>query len=181
MIDQNPTIQQQLDTANGLTKLYNGRYINLFDIHEEDVAVEDICHALSRLCRFNGQVAGFLSVAGHSINCAKMAIQTGREDVALECLMHDAAEAYIGDLVRPLKHHDAFREAYFKLESSVEVVIARVLGLNYPFDPYIKEMDNEVLKIELATDRWDHHREDEPRQTARHMLAFYHVLREDRV
>ena len=69
-----------------------------------DIEIEDIAHALSYITRANGHFNTFFSVARHSINCALEAIEreyTPR--VALLCLLHDAAEAYIGDMTRPLK------------------------------------------------------------------------------
>ena len=68
------------------------------------IEVDDIAHALSYITRANGHFTTFFSVARHSINCAKEAeIRGYSERVQLLCLLHDAAEAYIGDMTRPLK------------------------------------------------------------------------------
>ena len=70
----------------------------------EDIRLDDIAHSLARLCRFNGHCLGFISVAEHSVWCAQEAqrrcldLQTQRW-----ALMHDAAEAYVGDVPKPLK------------------------------------------------------------------------------
>ena len=70
----------------------------------DDIVIEDIAHALSLITRANGHFSTFYSVARHSINCAKEAKQRGySKKVQLLCLLHDAAEAYIGDMTRPLK------------------------------------------------------------------------------
>ena len=70
----------------------------------EDIEIEDIAHALSFLTRANGHFSVFFSVARHSINCALEAKNRGySKRVQLLCLLHDAAEAYIGDMTRPLK------------------------------------------------------------------------------
>lgn len=72
----------------------------------EDICIEDIAHALSYLSRANGHFRAFYSVARHSINCAKEVKAQGfTEKVQLLALLHDSAEAYIGDLTRPLRRH----------------------------------------------------------------------------
>ncbi len=70
----------------------------------QDIEIEDIAHALSYITRANGHFNVFFSVARHSINCALEAKERGHSSrVQLLCLLHDAAEAYIGDMTRPLK------------------------------------------------------------------------------
>ena len=70
----------------------------------QDIEIEDIAHALSYITRANGHFNVFFSVARHSINCAAEAKLRGHSArVQLLCLLHDAAEAYIGDMTRPLK------------------------------------------------------------------------------
>lgn len=70
----------------------------------EDIEIRDIAHALSYISRANGHFSEFFSVARHSLNCAEEAMLRGYgERIRLLCLLHDAAEAYIGDMTRPLK------------------------------------------------------------------------------
>ncbi|MGN0572009.1 MAG: phosphohydrolase [Candidatus Fimenecus sp.] len=72
----------------------------------DDLCIEDIAHALSYLSRANGHFRAFYSVARHSINCAKEVKSCGfTEKTQLLALLHDSAEAYIGDLTRPLRRH----------------------------------------------------------------------------
>ncbi|MGN0555852.1 MAG: phosphohydrolase [Candidatus Fimenecus sp.] len=72
----------------------------------DDLCIEDIAHALSYLTRANGHFRVFYSVARHSINCAKEVKAQGfTEETQLLALLHDSAEAYIGDLTRPLRRH----------------------------------------------------------------------------
>lgn len=70
----------------------------------EDIEINDIAHALSLMCRANGHIKHFYSVAQHSINCAKEAKQRGLSaKLQLACLLHDASEAYLSDITRPIK------------------------------------------------------------------------------
>jgi uncharacterized protein len=70
----------------------------------DEVKVEDIAHALSQMCRANGHFKTFYSVAQHSINCAQEARARGLSNrIQLACLLHDASEAYISDITRPVE------------------------------------------------------------------------------
>ena len=70
----------------------------------EQIDIEDIAHALSMLCRANGHFKSFYSVAQHRINCMKEAKARGySERIQLACLLHDASEAYLSDVTRPVK------------------------------------------------------------------------------
>ena len=182
--DQNPSGEARQNPQNGLSQMSNGRWINLFDLHESDVSIEMIAHSLARLCRYNGQVAGFISVGGHSIRCCLKAIELGRGDVALECLAHDFAEAFFGDLVRPLKNDPQMRARYLEIEAAGEKVIAKALGLNYPFDPFVKEMDMYDSLLEMGEnndgERFNVLRHDPIQQTENVMIHLYYKLYDER-
>ena len=71
---------------------------------EHDIDIEDIAHALSLLCRANGHFPYFYSVAQHCICCMNEAYTRGYSArVQLGCLLHDASEAYLSDITRPVK------------------------------------------------------------------------------
>ncbi|SHI12605.1 hypothetical protein SAMN02745823_02597 [Sporobacter termitidis DSM 10068] len=71
----------------------------------EDIVLEDIAHALSMMTRANGHFRTFYSVAQHSLNCSREAEHRGLSDrIRLACLLHDASEAYLSDITRPVKH-----------------------------------------------------------------------------
>ena len=70
----------------------------------ELIDIEDIAHALAMLCRANGHFKTFYSVCQHSINCMHEAVARGySRRVQLGCLLHDASEAYLSDVTRPVK------------------------------------------------------------------------------
>lgn len=78
---------------------FTGRQFYPLDPRSEDVDIVDIAHALSMLCRYNGHVQRFYSVAEH---CVHLSHAVAPEH-ALWALLHDATEAYVGDMIRPLK------------------------------------------------------------------------------
>lgn len=81
-----------------------GRRVSIVHPHPEDLDVEDIAHALSMQCRYNGHVKKFYSVAEHSVLVARLLEDAGYSpDVQFVGLLHDAPEAYVGDLIRPVK------------------------------------------------------------------------------
>ena len=78
---------------------FTGRKFSLTDPQPEDVCIEDIAHALANVCRFGGHCRGHYSVAQHSVHVADIVA----EDFKLDAILHDAGEAYYGDITRPQK------------------------------------------------------------------------------
>lgn len=84
----------------------------------DQIDERDIAHALSLVCRANGHFPHFFSVAQHSINCMKEAAARGySKRVQLGCLLHDASEAYLSDITRPIKPH---LTGYFEIEAKLQ-------------------------------------------------------------
>lgn len=110
----------------------------------DDVSIEDIAHGLAFQCRFNGQTRTFYSVAQHSLLVAGLVPARLR----LAALLHDAAEAYLGDMVKPLKA--AFPE-FSRLEERVMAIIGEHFGVSGFAEPAIKRAD----LIALATEKRD--------------------------
>ena len=87
----------------------------------EKIDIVDIAHALSMLCRANGHFPTFYSVGQHCINCANEAIARGYSvRVQLACLLHDASEAYLSDVTRPVK---AELPKYLEIEQPLQQAI----------------------------------------------------------
>lgn len=83
---------------------YTGIRMNPVQPHTNDIDIKDIAHALSLVCRGGGHVTHFYSVAQHSLVCAEEARLRGHSiRVQLGALLHDGSEAYMSDLVRPVK------------------------------------------------------------------------------
>src|SRR5690349_18842227 len=84
---------------------FTGKRWFLTDPDPADVDIDDIAHALSMICRFGGHTKQFYSVAEHSVRVANAMEIAGCGALAcLHGLIHDAPEAYLGDIVRPLKY-----------------------------------------------------------------------------
>ncbi len=84
---------------------FSGKKIDYKDFKEEDVCIEDIAHSLSMICRFGGHIPRHYSVAEHSILVAQLV----PDEFKLAALLHDATEAYVGDMVAPLKRIENMR------------------------------------------------------------------------
>lgn len=129
----------------GKVDTFTGKEIELINFRSEDVDIRDIVQSLCNICRFNGHVPSFYSVAEHSVRAADFAIQEGMStEMALTALLHDAAEAYVGDMVRPLKRHPEYGAAHQKLENKILEVIHWTLGGIYPHPPEIEKIDKQM-------------------------------------
>lgn len=122
---------------------FTGRAFYPMDPKPEDVDPLDIAHALGMTCRYGGHVTRFYSVAEH---CVLMSYAVAPED-ALWALLHDATEAYVGDMIRPLKRS---MPAYRQTEDRLSLVIAERFGLDPVCPAGVKEADNRILLDERA-------------------------------
>ncbi len=111
-----------IDRIGDWMQTVNGRQFWPLSPNTSDVFIDDIAHALSLLCRFGGHCRTFYSVAEHSV---RVSLAVPAKD-ALAGLMHDAAEAYVVDMPRPIKRH--LRD-YRRIEDRVANVIAKRFGL----------------------------------------------------
>lgn len=132
-----------------ITKERKGNWFHTFsgiqfyplDPRPEDINIEDIAKGLSNTCRFNGHVIKFYSVAQHSVLVSRIV----PDEYALEGLLHDGSESYLGDMVRPLKYS---LPEYRIIEDKVEECIANKYGLIHPWPECVKEADNILLMTE---------------------------------
>lgn len=131
----------------------SGRRFYPLDPRPEDVDAEDIAHALSLLCRYGGHVDRFYSVAEH---CVLMSEAVAPEH-ALAALLHDATEAYVVDVPRPLKRQLA---GYREIEAGVWNAICLRFRLAGDLPAEVEEADNRILLTEKTAlirraERWD--------------------------
>ncbi|MBE6906320.1 MAG: HD domain-containing protein [Ruminococcaceae bacterium] len=110
----------------------SGMHFTPFSPRAEQIRIGDVAHALSNLCRANGHCRHFYSVAQHSINCAREAAARGySRRVQLACLLHDASEAYLSDITRPVKQN---MPAYLDFEKVLQDAIFAAFGLDHLTD-----------------------------------------------
>lgn len=127
-------------------RTYTGRRFWPADARPDDVHIEDIAHALALCNRFAGHTVRPYSVAQHSVLIAR---SFGDDKVlAKHALLHDAAEAYIGDLTRPLKKLEEL-EAFGHLENNLLSVICQRFGITSCCPEAVKEADQAMLRAEL--------------------------------
>lgn len=135
----------------GWIQTFTGRAFSLIEPQSGDVTIEDIAHALSMLCRFGGHVREFYSVAQHSVLVSVVVerFQPANRALHLAALMHDASEAYLIDLPRPIKRMVGF-EAYKSTEKIVEWAIRGRFDLStdVPDVLAIKAADEMLLRTE---------------------------------
>lgn len=120
-----------------------GRDVNPLALTPGDIEIESISHALAHTNRYGGHTAWAYSVAQHSF----LLSQVVPHRLAKAALMHDAHEAYIGDVSRPVKQHvPAFR----KLEDSLSNVIAMRFGIDLDDLDEIKWYDVAISIDEMS-------------------------------
>ena len=91
---------------------------NTFDPDEDKIDIKDIAHALSMMTRANGHYQEFFSVGQHSVQCCKEAMKRNYvPEIALACLLHDASEAYLADITRPVKKNMTM---YLQIEEQLQ-------------------------------------------------------------
>ena len=122
---------------------YTGRQFWPLAPHVQDLDIRDIAHSLSLQCRFNGHCRVFYSVAEHSVRVADQL----PPELALWGLLHDAAEAYLGDLTRPLKSQ-AQADWFNAAEDRLLELIATHYGLAWPMPRAVRGADDVLLVTE---------------------------------
>lgn len=124
----------------------SGRYIDVLAPWAGDIQLGDIAHHLANLCRFSGAVREFYSVAQHSVMVASILPPALR----LAGLLHDASEAYLGDVISPIKRHIP---SYQYMEELVMAAVEQRFTLD------LTTQDRAVIKradlVLLATERRD--------------------------
>lgn len=169
---------------------YMGIRFYVLDPRPEEVCLEDIAHALSLQCRYQGHALSFYSTAEHCVHLARWVLQhTGDYQLAFAALMHDAAEAYLPDMARPTKNH---MPIYREVEAKLDLVIMEKFGILKEWLSYIKPFDTRILMDERKTLfidplRWGTDDKPlhivikcwKPRKAERKFHEMYHMLTEE--
>lgn len=130
----------------GKIRTYSGIYFDPLTPRIEDINIEDIAHALARICRWGGHTVGFFSVAQHCVLGCQL-LETKREKLAF--LLHDAVEAYLYDVCSPIKRQ---MPAYIQAEKNIDLMIRDKYGVGSNIDLWrkVKEADEAMLRWEWA-------------------------------
>lgn len=136
MIDHNIYTEHSIRT-------FTGKVFDITVLDPDSICIEDIAHALSNTARFGGHLAKLYSVAQHSVHVAEHASVENR----MAALLHDAAEAYIGDMPSPFKK---LMPDYKKIENDIMGAISKKFNFQYPLPLEVKNRDTDYLNIE-----WD--------------------------
>jgi len=131
-----------MDRKGSRIHTYTGKMFWPMDPKPEDVCIEDIAHSLAMQCRFGGHVLDFYSVAEHSVYCSLLV----PPEMALIALMHDAAEAYVVDVPRPIKQ---YLHGYTEMEALCWKAITDKFGLPLELPPEVVQTDNDALQTEI--------------------------------
>ena len=135
--------------THGWIRTFTGRKVYLTDPKMGDIDIRDIAHALANQCRFAGHTRKFYSIAEHSVHCSWF-FASGED--ALWGLLHDASEAYLGDVSKPLKR---LLPEYRAIEDQWMAVIRDTFSLSFSLPADLEEVDTEVLVREAKELLWD--------------------------
>ena len=135
---------------------FTGKHFYLMNPRVEDVCIEDVAHALARTCRYGGHVSvENYSVAEHSCLIAQYVLDNWtayapayRRTLALRGLLHDAPEAYYGDIKRPIKHEPSIKAVLGPIFAKVDGVVFAALGVPPDELLAIKALDRRIVRDE---------------------------------
>ena len=152
MINMNTETPYKGTRDNAWIETYTGRKFNIFKPDIEQINIEDIAHALSMCTRFNGHLKEYYSVAHHSVIMSRL---LSPED-ALAGLLHDASEAYLSDIPRPIKY---MLKEIKTIENNVMDYVFQKYNVNY-YNPIIKIVDRQLCLTEahlfgMNVDDWE--------------------------
>lgn len=120
---------------------FTGNPFYPLDPQPHEIEIDDIAHALSNICRFGGHCREFYSVAQHSVMVSRIVLP----QFALQALLHDAAEAYVGDMVKPFK---CLMPEFENAEEKVFAAIARRFNFPEELNRQVKAADSILLATE---------------------------------
>lgn len=129
-------------------RTFTGRYVHPLAPEIFEIDIVDIAHSLANQCRFSGHVRDFYSVAQHSVHVAQQVRKHEDKRIALWGLLHDAPEAYLVDLPKPLKMAAGFGENYRKAEEQLMIAICFTFHLPLTEPEIVKHFDKVLVCTE---------------------------------
>lgn len=161
-----PIVLEYADRERGWMQTVTGLRFYPLEPRAEDVDVRDIAHGLAMCCRYAGHTKRFYSVAEHCVHVSREAERVLRDSShgprkhdeltiirwSMLALLHDSAEAYLGDMIRPLKHQPEMAE-FRRAEAAIEAVVQQAL-VPFATSPeaheLIKSIDDRIIVDEIT-------------------------------
>ena len=163
-------------TTVGEIETVSGQFVNVFEPKVEMFRIEDIASALSKVSRFNGHTVTEYpySVAQHSIWVCEYLLDQGSPH-AFTGLMHDATEAYLCDVPRPIKN---YLPEYKILETKLDLFMSNIFGYQSPKPKDVTLADNEALCWEFVMFKNQENSEliKRPNDNRDRFIELYHQL-----
>lgn len=158
----------------GCIRTFHGHYINPCKPNADLISIGDIAHALSMQSRFGGHLPMFYSVAQHCV----LACEYVSDEHKLAALLHDASEAYLIDVPRPVKER---LNNYKEIENTLMSIIAGKFGFQWPLHEDVKQADETMLRQEweclmLGNDVWEPIEAWDQSLAKEKFLEMYHKL-----
>jgi hypothetical protein len=148
-------VKDGIDVSRAWIQTYSGGTFHILDPQQDEILITDIGHSLAMQCRFTGHVRRFYSVAEHCVLGSRLVPSKD----ALWFLLHDASEAYIADINRPLKHFTGIGPEYIPVEEAIMKAVCKKFRLAEEQPVSIKKFDNIMLFTEkeqlLSPMDWD--------------------------
>ena len=136
-----PITAGSVDRVGDWIQTFTGQAFWPLDPAADEIRIEDIAHALANQCRFGGHTRAFYSVAQHSV-MVSLLVPAGH---ALQALMHDASEAFMVDVPRPIKY---LMPTYREAEEKLMAAISRRFGFAWPMSAETERADLQMLCTE---------------------------------
>jgi hypothetical protein len=140
--EQDRKLLQEIVKVNPWTNTVSGKDVHLLNPSPDKIDIKDIAAGLSKMCRYNGQISEFYSVAQHSVYAAILAKPESR----MHALLHDSSEAYLGDVISPLK---SLLINYEEIEKRMMSAIAQKFNFSFDDHEHVHEIDQRLLTTEV--------------------------------
>ena len=159
----------------GHINTYSGRKINLLDPSPKQISIHDIARGLSFNSHFGGQTPEFFSIAQHCLLVCELMPPRYQQNpkIMMLALLHDASEAYLGDMLKPLK---VMLPEFQKIENNMMDVILHKYDLDPVDMKIIKPFDRQAQELEYeAFYKKGRMRYDTPEQSKSHFMRKYYI------
>ena len=144
-----PTAERSPASGRLVARMVSGRLVDLQDPDPATIAVEDLAHALARVCRFTGNVTEWWSVADHALLCRELVCEAGASELAVAALHHDSHEAIVGDIITPVRQLlDPRRVHALTRRLDAAIAVALEVEVDLLWHPLVVAVDRAAAHLE---------------------------------